>query len=132
MKKITKKDLRQFGIVLGIILGIFGGIHLLKGHANAYPWFFAFALGALIVGVFLPQLLRPVFIVFTKVAHAIGWFNTRVILMLLYYLILTPIGLVMRLFRNDPLNRKIDKDAQSYWIKTSEATAIKENLEKQF
>ncbi|MDP8299959.1 MAG: SxtJ family membrane protein [Candidatus Tantalella remota] len=131
-KEVTKKDLRQFGIVLGLILGVFGGIHLLKGHTHASPWFLGFSGAALFTGIFAPAILKPVFIVFTKVAHAIGWFNTRVILILVYYLIVTPIGLIMKLFRKDPLNRSLDKEAETYWVKRTSFAPSKEALEKQF
>ncbi|MEA3488873.1 MAG: SxtJ family membrane protein [Candidatus Omnitrophota bacterium] len=132
MENVKTKDLRQFGIVLGIILGIIGGIQFLKGHTHVYPWFFGFGITALLLGAALPWLLKPVFIGFTKVAHAIGWFNTRVILILVYYLLLTPIGVVMRLFGKDLLNKKIDKSEKTYWLEREKPVAVKEDLEKQF
>ncbi len=132
MKEIKIKDLRQFGIVLGLILGAFGLIHFLKGHVNAYPWFWGVGAGALVLGVLVPRALKPVFIVFTKVAHGIGWFNTRVILILVYYLLVMPIGLIMRVFKKDPLDRRIDKEAGSYWVKREHAEVTVESLEKQF
>ncbi len=132
MKEVKIKDLRQFGIVLGCILGVIGGVHFLKGHANIYPWFLGFGAAALLTGVLIPRLLRPLFIVFTKMAHAIGWFNTRVILAMVYYFLLSPIGIIMKLFRRDPLARKVESNAESYWIKRVEETATKEGLERQF
>jgi len=132
VKEVKKKDLRQFGIVLGFVLGLVGAIHFLKGHTNVYPWFLGAAGIALLLGVFMPWLLKPVFHGFTRVAHAIGWFNTRVILTLVYYVILTPIGLLMKVFRKDPLDRRVGGDAESYWIKRADLVAVKESLEKQF
>ena len=131
-KTTTKKDLRQFGLVLALILAVFAFLHFRKGHEHAYLWFAGFSLASLGAGVCFPEALAPVFRVFTKVAHAIGWFNTRVILVLVYYLILTPIGLIMKLFRKDPLNRRLDKNAQTYWIKRTHFASSKEALEKQF
>ena len=132
MKEIKIKDLRQFGIALGIILGVIGGIHMLKGHVHAYPWFFWFAVASLLLGAVFPIVLKPLFIIFTKVAHAIGWFNTRVILIVVYYVLLTPIGLIMRILRKDPLDRKIDKNKETYWIDRVRVSATNDNLEKQF
>ena len=132
MKEPTQKDLRQFGITLGIILAVFGGIHYLKDNTSIYPWFAVFAVLAVFLGAFTPRTLKPVYFVFLKIAHAIGWFNTRVILVLVYYVLLAPIGLVMGVFKNDPLNRKLEKDAETYWIKRHNLTAGKEDLEKQF
>ena len=131
-KETTTKDLRQFGIVLGLILGVIGGIHYLKGHEHSYPWLFAAGAVSIMLGVLTPGVLKPAFTVFTKVAHAIGWFNTRVILALVYYILLTPIGLIMRLFGKDLLNVKIRKEEKSYWIRRPNTAATKETLERQF
>lgn len=128
----TKKDLRQFGITLGIILGVFGGLHFLKSHPSAWKWFCGTGAVSLLLGVVCPGVLGPAFRVFTKVAHAIGWFNTRVILVLVYYLLVTPTGLIMRLFGKDPLDRKIDRKCQSYWIERKNRAATAQGMEKQF
>ncbi|MFH1798492.1 MAG: SxtJ family membrane protein [Candidatus Omnitrophota bacterium] len=130
--KIENKDLRQFGIVLGVILAIFGGIHLIKGHAAARVWFFSGSVAILLCAVFMPRFLKPVYICFTKIAKIIGWVNTRIILILVYYLILTPIGIVLRMIGKDPLTRKIDKNAETYWIKPQKTIPSRESLEKQF
>ena len=45
----------------------------------------------------------------------LGWINTRLILFIIFYLVFTPIGLVMRLFGVDLLDKKIDKNKNSYW-----------------
>ena len=61
-----------------------------------------------------------------------GWINNRLALGLIFYLIITPIAIVMRVFGRDALNRKIDKDSDSYWIKSSSVESIKEHCERQF
>ena len=132
MKEAGTRDLRQFGIILGVVLGSLGFIYFMRGRLNTYPWFLGFAAAALLSGIFIPRALKPVFFVFTKVTRAIGWFNTRVILVLVYYLLLTPIGLLIRIFRNDPLDQKIDRAAESYWIKRKNASAGRRSLEEQF
>jgi hypothetical protein len=50
-----------------------------------------------------------------KFAFALGWFNTRLFLGIVFYLIITPVGLVMRILRKDPLRLKFDRSAASYW-----------------
>lgn len=131
-KKIEKKDLRQFGIILGIILLAIGSLHYFKGHFNVYPYLLGFGGMFLVAGLICPAILKPFYIVFAKVAHAIGWFNTRVILILVYYLILTPIGLVMRILRHDPLKKKQEKGLETYWVKRENTISAKESFEKQF
>jgi len=126
------KDLRKFGIILSIILAVLGGVHYLNAHIIVYPWFLAFAVAVMVLVAFVPKMLEPVYVIFIKVARAIGWFNTRVVLVMVYYLLITPIGFLLKVFKGDPLNRKIDKDADSYWIKRVKSTSIREDLEKQF
>lgn len=132
MRKITEKDLRQFGLALGAVLFVFGLIHFLKARVNIFSWFWGTAFVSVALAVLWPAILRPVYFVFVKVAYAIGWVNTRIILILIYYLLVTPIGLVMRLFGKDPLSRGIDRNAESYWAKKELVTATRETLEKQF
>jgi hypothetical protein len=52
-----------------------------------------------------------------KFAFVLGWINTRILLGIFFYLILTPIGLIMRISGKDLIDQKIDKGAKSYWKK---------------
>ena len=131
-KETTVKDLRQFGLVLALILAVFAFLHFRKGHEHAYLWFAGFSAASLAAGVFFPGALAPVFRVFTKVAHALGWFNTRVILIVVYYCLLTPIGLVMRLFGKDLLDKRMTRHEKTYWRKRPVLSPAKESMEKQF
>ncbi|MFH1878386.1 MAG: SxtJ family membrane protein [Candidatus Omnitrophota bacterium] len=131
-KKVTNRDLRQFGIVLGLLLGVLGAVSMFKGHYYRVPWFFGGSFVSLAAGIFFPRRLKPVYRVFIKIAHAIGWVNTRLILIVVYYFLLTPIGLLMRVFTKDPLNRKIDRGCGSYWIKRKNVFCPKEELKNQY
>jgi len=134
MKKIRNeiKDLRQFGAVLAGILLVFGVVNFLKGRIYWYPWFFGLSVIMVVLVMASPQKIRPVFIVFTKVAHIIGWVNTRIILALIYFILITPAAIIMKILGKDPLNKKTDKNKMSYWTKCAIAKAAKANLEKQF
>ena len=63
-----------------------------------------------------PAGLRPLYLALSVVSLPIGWLVSHAVLALVYYGILTPIGLVMRLAGRDPLCRKFDPQARSYWI----------------
>ena len=126
------KDLKQFGSALTGILMVFGVVNFLKGRASWYPWFFSLSGAMILLVLIAPRRIKPIFIIFTKVAHAIGWVNTRVILALIYFIFVTPIAIVMRIFGKDPLDRSIDKNEMSYWAKREAAKPAKEKLEKQF
>ncbi|MFH1406922.1 MAG: SxtJ family membrane protein [Candidatus Omnitrophota bacterium] len=126
------KKLRQFGLTLGIILIAFGVVHFLRQRVSLAVWFFAVGSAILALVLFAPKWLGPLYFVFTKVTRAIGWVNSYVILSLIYYVILTPIALIMRIFGKDSLERKIDKKINSYWVKKSTGKASKETLKRQY
>lgn len=131
-KRDELKDLRQFGIVLAAILIVFGAIHFLKHRMVLTQWFCGVGLIVLCLGLLAPRMLKNVYVVFLKVAHVIGWFNTRAILIMIYFLIVTPIAMIMKIFGKDPLNRKIEKNISTYWIKRPVPKVVKEQMEKQF
>jgi hypothetical protein len=64
------------------------------------------------------------------VVRALAWVNTRVILTVVFYLILTPVGLVRRLMGYDPLNRRLEPDARTYRVSRERRPAS--HLEKQY
>ena len=66
------------------------------------------------------------------VGHGVTWLTTRLILALTYYLVITPIGLLLRLFGKDALQRKIDPGADSYWIEREPEPLDRERYKKQF
>jgi hypothetical protein len=133
-KKIRNesKDLRQFGIVLGLVLITFGSVNFIKNRLTLSVLLMAPGVLSLALAFVAPLSLRGAYAVFVKIAHAIGWFNTKVILGLIYFFIVTPIGLFMRMFGKDPLNRSFDKRASTYWIDRKAVKADRTQLEKQF
>lgn len=98
------RELRRFGFLMAAVIGgLFGALlPLLKGvPVPLWPWILAvlFAVPALA----LPRALGPVHKVWMRIGHALGWVNTRILLTAVFYLIVTPMGLVMRAFGKDPL-----------------------------
>ena len=107
--------LRKFGIVMALVLSLIGAVMLSSGK-TVWPYLFGVAAGYLICGLLLPGLLIPVEWLWMKLAGILGYVMTRLILTVTFYLVITPIGLLRQLFGNDPLNLKIDKKEESYWI----------------
>ena len=130
--KSSKKELRKFGITVGIVLGLLGGFLWWRGRDWYYillvlSFFFIF------FGTILPIILKPIQKVWMSLALILGWIMTRVILSLMFYLVFFPIGLLARIFGKDFLDRKRDVDIKSYWIlRKSEPQRPKEAYEKQF
>jgi hypothetical protein len=77
-------------------------------------------------------ILRPLYVGWMKFAFVLGWVNTRILLGLFFYLILTPIGLVLRLTGKDLLGLTIDRHATSYWVKRERKPFDPESAKQQF
>lgn len=68
------------------------------------------------VGLFVPGVLRVVYLGMMWATFPIGWVVSHLILAIVFYLVMTPIGLLMRLVGYDPMNRRFDPDAETYWL----------------
>ncbi len=126
------KEIKKFGFGLTALLCLIGGWQYYKGNVDVSIRFFGPASLVIILAFFAPILLKPIFIVVTKVGNVIGWVNTRIILGIIFYLIFTPIGLFSKLIGKDLLEERIDKETTSYWVKKEEGLFAKEQFEKQF
>lgn len=113
-KTKTKKELRKFGIVMTIPLGIIGGVLFWKGN-SAGNYFLILATFFLISGLLLPGILGPIERIWMKFAEIISGVMTRVILILTLYLVIAPMGLLLRLIGKDLLKMKFEPDRTSYW-----------------
>ncbi|MBM4005399.1 MAG: hypothetical protein FJ295_19255 [Planctomycetes bacterium] len=68
-----------------------------------------------VVGIAWPPLLRAVFLVWMALVYPIGWLVSQLLLVMLYYAVITPAALIMKLRRFDPMQRRFDRSAASYW-----------------
>lgn len=115
-QEITKKTLRQFGLMVGGIFLFIGFWPLVWRHEAVRLW--AVVPGTLLIaaGAVIPSLLREIYKGWMFLGHILGWINTRIILGVLFYGIVTPMGVVMRLAGRDPMRRTFDPDAQTYRV----------------
>ena len=94
------------------------GCFLLWKEADSARWVLMVA-GLFVLLAFLaPAALRPVEHIWMKIAKVMGWFMTRAILIVAFYLVFFPFGLVLRLMGKDLLQFRVDKSQQSYWEPT--------------
>ncbi|UCC56918.1 MAG: sxtJ [Gammaproteobacteria bacterium] len=112
-----KSELRKFGLIFGAGLVLIFGLFfpwLLERPWPAWP-FIAAGILAFMALVF-PVGLKPLHTGWMKFGHVAGWINTRIILGLVFYTVFLPFGLIMRLFGNDPMKRKLDNESESYRV----------------
>ena len=120
------KTLRQFGF---IALGGFAFVALLAwqewlvfagglGDARPYVAGGLLGLGALsaLLSLVFPRANWPIYAGLTAIALPIGFVLSYVIMATLFYLIIMPIGFLLRLFGKDPLDRRFLPEAKSYWV----------------
>ncbi len=119
-KPLSTQELRKFGLVTGAMIILFIGVLLpWLGHKNILAWQkitaplgSAFIVWALAHAKSLVWIHKP----WMFIAEKIGWVNTRIIMALLFYVILMPIGFMMRIAGKDPMARKFEATASSYRI----------------
>jgi len=112
----TPKEVRKFGLLFGSICAAITVFMLYKGNGH-WTWFAGACVFFVVTGLIRYQVLRPIYIGWMKFAFVLGWINTRILLSVFFYLILTPISLLMRLLSKDLLDEKIEPGATSYWRK---------------
>ncbi len=115
-EKKTNKQLRRFGLVMTIPLVLLGALFLWKGKAAA-PWLCGAAGFFLLSGLIVPRILAPIEMVWRVFARVLNVVVTFIILTILFYLVITPFGLVLRLFGKELIPKRFDAAKSSYWIK---------------
>ena len=129
----SSKAIRKFGLVIAIALGVIGSFVYVKfGNFDVVGWLWGIGLLFLILGFILPSVLRPVYRIWMLLAYFIGGIVSRVILTVLFYVVLTPTGLVLRLFGKDVLDQRFEKDRESYWIKKDLSDHTKDQYRKMY
>lgn len=130
--RATKKQLREFGLVVGIAFGVLATAQLLL-HGKIDPRILYAISGFLIVtGLLVPQILRPLNYVWMKLALVMGWIMNRVLLGLIFYVIFTIVAVIMRLGKRDALRRRKEPGATSFWIIRPDTPTPAERYERQF
>lgn len=129
--KSGRSELRKFGITVGIVSGLLGGLFLWR-EKDYYFYFLVLSGAFFLLGIVVPILLKPIHKIWMTLAILMGWFVTRLILTLLFYLVVTPIGLLGRLFGKDFLDLKFDRNTDSYWITREVSKFGTKNYENQF
>lgn len=114
----SPKQLRQFAGALAVFLGLLAAWLWHKTYGAPLVGALAGA-GVLagIVGLVRPTWMRWVYVSWMALAFPIGWLMSHLLLATVFYLVVTPIGAIMRLCGYDPLRRKLDRQASTYWLK---------------
>lgn len=112
--KVREKELRNFGLLVGGVLSAIGFWPMLFQEAAVRQW--AVVVGGFLVacGSLLPQVLAPLHKGWMWVGHMLGWINTRILLGIVFYGIVTPTGIVIRLIGKDTMRQGFLETSSTY------------------
>ncbi len=128
---LSYESLRKFGITMAACFAAIALLVAFKHRHSPLPACFISAL-FIFMAFAAPNTLKPIYTAWMKIGYILGWINTRIILAVIFYLVFTPMGLVMRLFGADLLDLKIDKNKKSYWLRKENKGMGLEGYERQF
>jgi len=129
--KEDKTTLRKFGTTVGTVLLLVGIVLYLTGKSSAVV-FGGTGVLLILFGLILPNILKPLNKIWMTLAVILGWFMSRLILFILFYIVITPIGFFLRIAGKDFLNLRTDKNSDSYWEKREKRVKEKIDYERQF
>jgi hypothetical protein len=116
--------LRQFaGIWFPAACGVIG--FALWRRTGSWTWPLALWVPAAVIGVagvVRPSVMKPIWVVWMTAVFPIGWTISHLVLAMTYYLVITPVGLLLRMTGRDPMERTLDRQAQTYWRRHQQIT----------
>lgn len=119
------KKIKRIGLIAPLIFLIIGMLHFRKGHFELAIFLYILAVVFFVMTWFFP-------IAFKKTTRAIGETITRLLLSIVFYIMITPYAIIMRLFGKDPLDKRIEKEKNSYWIDKERSADGTAGYERQF
>jgi hypothetical protein len=112
----AKKELRQFGLIVGAIFSAIGLWPAVVRNENPRLWSLVLGGSLVVLGLALPQSLKHIHFGWMKIGHVLGTINTGIILGIIYYTLITPMGVIMRLMGKDSMRRVLVQDATTYRV----------------
>lgn len=122
---------RSFGVVFAAVFAVVGLLPLAHGGPWR-PWALIVAGAFLVVALAVPRILRPANLVWHRFGLLLHHVTTPVILALVFAVAVVPTGLVMRLLGKDPMQRRFEPDADTYWVRHNPPGPERETMKNQF
>ena len=106
---------RSFGLIFAAFFAIVALLPLVSGHAVRW-WALAVAAVFALIALLMPAILAPLNRLWFKFGQLLHKIVNPIVLGAMFFLVLTPTGLIMRAFGKDPLRLRLDRTVPSYWI----------------
>ncbi|MFH0821948.1 MAG: SxtJ family membrane protein [Pseudomonadota bacterium] len=128
----TNRDLNLLALLFLIIPGIIG-LYVLLWKGSHSGWYWIGVGGTLALSRAIKPLFAVIYRLWLGFSVVLGYFVSRILLTLIFLIAVVPVGLLMRIVGRDPMNRKFDPEAPSYWIKREPESDVSiARYEKQF
>ena len=128
---VTNAQARKSALLVAAVLLAVAAWNVYRGRTGVVVIFGALGGALLVAGLLVPPAARAFHTAWMKFAVLLGHVNSRVLLTLVYYLVVTPYGVVTRLAGRDPLRRRGAK-AESYWVERKTTRQTREGFERLF
>lgn len=112
----TVKDLRNFGLLVGGVFSVIGLWPIVFRGESPRLWALVVGGSLMMLGGIAPRSLKQIHAGWMRVGHVLGAINTKIILGLIYYLLIVPMGMVMRWLGEDSMHRTLDRDVSTYRV----------------
>jgi glucan phosphoethanolaminetransferase (alkaline phosphatase superfamily) len=128
---VTNAQARKTALLVAAVLFLFAAFSLYRHHQTRASVLGGLSLALLLTGLIVPPLARAFHRAWMRLAYVLGYVNSRILLFVMFYGIVTPYGLVARLFGRDALSRR-GKGRESYWIMREKTKQTREQFERGF
>lgn len=128
---VTNAQARKTALIVAAVLALFAAFSFYRHHQMRAAVFGAFSLALILMGLLVPPLARAFHRAWMRLAYVLGYINSRILLFLMFYGMVTPYGIFSRLFGRDVLNRR-GKGRESYWIPREKTRQSKAGFERGF
>jgi|RhiMetdeSRZDD1v2_1073273.scaffolds.fasta_scaffold300362_3 hypothetical protein len=125
-REVTPGELRLFGVLQLVVLGLIGGIVLHRTGSwtlATVVWTVTLLLCSFYYA--MPTAQHMVFQTWMTLVYPIGWIISHTLLAMLFYVVITPIGWLLRLCNHDLLQKKLDRSTRTYWTSHNTREDIK-------
>lgn len=126
-KKLLLKSDRSFGLTMAIVTALFGFISF-RNHSFLFYIFWPVAFLFLALGLAYPSKLHFAHVKWIHLGERLKLFTTPIFLSIFFYLFLTPVGLVLRIFGKDLLGLKKKAVGETYWLRAEEPSSFKDQF----
>ena len=127
----TDAQARKSALLVAAVLLAVAAWNLYRGRTTVVAVLGSVGAALVLAGLFVPAAARAFHVAWMRLAVVLGHVNSRVLLTLVYYLMVTPYGVVSRLARRDPLRRRARAGA-SYWVERKTTRQSREGFERLF